>query len=130
MNARHLDHLTLRIPDDGEDAARAFYGETLGFPIEDASYRAGETPFFDVRLSPTAVVHLRPTTAFDSPSDASYDHLCVVVEESLEAIERELERADADVERTLDAPVGATGRAGAVYVRDPFGYRVELKTLA
>jgi catechol 2,3-dioxygenase-like lactoylglutathione lyase family enzyme len=118
VNARHLDHLTLRIPDDGEDAARAFYGETLGFPI------------FDVRLSPTAVVHLRPTAAFDPPSDASYDHLCVVVEESLEAIERELERADADVERTLDAPVGATGRAGAVYVRDPFGYRVELKTLA
>jgi 4-hydroxyphenylpyruvate dioxygenase-like putative hemolysin len=33
VNARHLDHLTLRIPDDGEDAARAFYGETLGFPI-------------------------------------------------------------------------------------------------
>lgn len=130
MNARHLDHLTLRIPDDGEDTAQAFYGETLGFPIEDASYRAGETPFFDVRLSPTAVVHLRPTAAFEPPSDASYDHLCVVVEEPLETIKRELARADADVERTLDAPVGATGRAAAVYVRDPFGYRVELKTVA
>ena len=130
MNARQLDHLTLRIPDDSEDAARAFYGEMLGFPIEDASYRAGETPFFDVRLSPTAVVHLRPTATFDPPSDASYDHLCVVVEESLEAIEHELERAGIDIERTLDAPAGATGRAGAVYVRDPFGYRVELKTVA
>jgi len=130
MNARHLDHLTLRIPDDGEDVARTFYGEALGFPIEDAPYRAGETPFFDVRLSPTAVVHLRPTTAFDPPSDASYDHLCVVVEESLETIEHELEQAGVDIERTLDAPAGATGRAGAVYVRDPFGYRVELKTVA
>jgi len=130
VNARHLDHLTLRIPDDGEDAARAFYGETLGFPIEYASYRAGETPFFDVRLAPTAVVHLRPTTAFDPPSDASYDHLCVVVDESLETIESELTQAGVDIERTLDAPTGATGRAGAVYVRDPFGYRVELKTVA
>ena len=130
MNARHLDHLTLRIPANGKDAAQAFYGGTLGFPIEDESYLAGETPFFDVRIAPTAVVHLRPTAGFEPPSDANYDHLCVVVEESPETIEAELAGADTDVERTLESPVGATGRAGAVYVRDPFGYRVELKTVA
>ena len=36
--------------------------------------------------------------------------------------------AGVDVEMELDAPLGATGRAPAVYVEDPFGYRSELKT--
>ncbi|OYR64617.1 lactoylglutathione lyase, partial [Halorubrum ezzemoulense] len=35
--------------------------------------------------------------------------------------------AGVEVEKRLDSPLGATGEAGAVYVRDPFGYRVELK---
>ncbi|OYR84381.1 lactoylglutathione lyase, partial [Halorubrum ezzemoulense] len=26
MNARHIDHVNLRIPADGADAAREFYG--------------------------------------------------------------------------------------------------------
>ncbi|PHQ37449.1 lactoylglutathione lyase, partial [Halorubrum persicum] len=28
---------------------------------------------------------------------------------------------------SLDEPLGAVGESSAVYVRDPFGYRVELK---
>ncbi len=128
MNARHIDHVTLRIPEGGIADAREFYGETLGFAIETARYEAGETPFFDVRLSATAVLHLWPTPAFDPPEQTSYDHVAVVVEESAAEIAAELADAGVAVERTLDSPLGATGEAGAVYVRDPFGYRVELKT--
>ena len=64
MNARHIDHVNLRIPDDGVDDAREFYGERLGFGIEDTLFEAGEKPFFDVRLSATGVVHLWPTDEF------------------------------------------------------------------
>ncbi|WP_123622090.1 VOC family protein [Halorubrum sp. CSM-61] len=127
MQARHIDHVNLRIPADGVDHAREFYGERLGFGIEDALYAADEKPFFDVRLSATAVIHLWPTDEFEPPTATNYDHVAVVVEESLDDIESELYSAGVEVEKRLDSPLGATGEAPAVYVRDPFGYRVEIK---
>ena len=127
MKARHIDHVNLRIPEDGAADAREFYGEKLGFGIEDALYAADEKPFFDVRLSATAVIHLWPTDSFEGPTETNYDHVAVVVEESVDEIAAELAAAGVEVEQTLDSPLGATGEAGAVYVRDPFGYRVELK---
>jgi catechol 2,3-dioxygenase-like lactoylglutathione lyase family enzyme len=127
MQARHIDHVNLRIPEDGADDAQEFYGERLGFGIEDALYAADEKPFFDVRLSATAVVHLWPTDEFEPPTATNYDHVAVVVEEPIDEIEAELDAAGVEVEKTLDSPLGATGEAPAVYVRDPFGYRVELK---
>ncbi|OYR48405.1 MULTISPECIES: VOC family protein [unclassified Halorubrum] len=127
MQARHIDHVNLRIPADGVDDAREFYGERLGFGIEDALYAADEKPFFDVRLSATAVVHLWPTDEFEPTTATNYDHVAVVVEESIDEIEAELDAAGVEIEKTLDEPLGATGEAPAVYVRDPFGYRVELK---
>jgi len=127
MKARHIDHVNLRIPADGVDDAREFYGERLGFGIEDALYAADEKPFFDVRLSATAVIHLWPTDEFEPPTATNYDHVAVVVEESLNDIESELYSAGVEIEKRLDSPLGATGEAPAVYVRDPFGYRVEIK---
>ena len=127
MKARHIDHVNLRIPEDGAGDAREFYGGALGLGIEDALWAAGEKPFFDVRLSGTAVIHLWPTDEFERPTKTNYDHVAVVVEEPVEEIEAELTGAGVEIEKTLDSPLGATGEAGAVYVRDPFGYRVELK---
>ncbi|RAW45801.1 VOC family protein [Halorubrum sp. 48-1-W] len=128
MKARHIDHVNLRIPEGGVDDAREFYGDRLGFGIEDTPFEAGEKPFFDVRLSATAVIHLWPTAEFEPPEATNYDHVAVVVvEESIEAIETELDEAGIEVERRLESPLGATGEAAAVYVRDPFGYRIELK---
>ncbi len=128
MHARHIDHINLRIPPDGIDDAREFYGEKLGFGIEETLYETGAKPFFDVRLSPTAVIHLWPTDEFAPPVATNYDHVAVVVEESDEEIETELESAGVAIETVLDSPLGAVGESAAVYVRDPFGYRVEIKT--
>ncbi len=130
MQARHIDHVNLRIPADGVVDAQEFYGEMLGFGIEDALYTADEKPFFDVRLSATAVIHCWPTDSFEPPTATNYDHVAVGVEESLDDIESELAAAGVEIEKRLDSPLGATGEAPAVYVRDPFGYRVELKANA
>ncbi len=82
MEARSIDHVNLRIPEDGQPAAVEFYGDRLGFGIEGvARWRAGEKSFFDVRLAPEHVVHLWPTPAFDPPTGTNYDHLAVVVED-------------------------------------------------
>ncbi|MFB6167912.1 MAG: VOC family protein [Halobellus sp.] len=127
MIASHLDHVNLRIPSDGVDAAQTFYGERLGFGIEDTLYAADEKPFFDVRLSSTAVIHLWPTDEFEPPTATNFNHACVVVEDSIERITDRLADAGVEVDRELSSPRGATGEAPAVYVTDPFGYRIELK---
>ncbi|MFC7069890.1 VOC family protein [Halobaculum lipolyticum] len=128
MNVRTIDHVNLRIPADGLAAARAFYADGLGFELEGVDrFESGAKPFFDVRLAPAHVIHLWPTEEFAAPAATNYDHVALVVEEDVETVTADLADAGIAVERELDSPLGATGEAGAVYVRDPFGYRVELK---
>ena len=128
MDVRTIDHVNLRISADGLADARAFYADGLGFELEGVDrFEAGEKPFFDVRLAPEHVIHLWPTDEFDPPTATNYDHVALVVEADVETTTAALADAGIEVERTLDGPLGATGEAGAVYVRDPFGYRVELK---
>lgn len=128
MQGRHIDHVNLRIPADGKADAEAFYRDGLGFGIEDARYEAGDKPFFDVRLSATAVLHLWPSEEFERPTATNFDHVCVVVEEDVDAVKARLDEAGIEIDDELASPLGATGEAPSVYVVDPFGYRVELKT--
>ncbi|MFC6786926.1 VOC family protein [Halobaculum halobium] len=128
MNVRTIDHVNLRIPADGLADAGAFYADGLGFELEGVDrFEAGEKPFFDVRLAPEHVIHLWPTDEFEPPTATNYDHVALVVEADVATVTEALADAGIEVERRLDSPLGATGEAGAVYVRDPFGYRVELK---
>jgi catechol 2,3-dioxygenase-like lactoylglutathione lyase family enzyme len=129
VNAAHLDHVNLAVPADRVDDAVAFYRDTLGFELEDLdAYRAGDRPIFSIRLSETSLIHVSPSENFEPPAETNFDHVAIVVEESIEAIERELTAAGIEIEREARDLKGATGTAPAVYVRDPFGYRVEIKT--
>jgi len=129
VNPHHLDHANLRIPEDRVDDAVAFYRDALGFPLEDLdAYRAGDRPIFSVRLSETSIIHISPSESFEAPAEQNFDHVAIVVEEGIEQVKQELAAAGVDIERE-STPKGATGSAPAVYVRDPFGYRLELKTV-
>ena len=128
MEIRSIDHVNLRIPEDGVGAALEFYRDRLGFGIEGLDrYREGDKPFFDVRLAPAHVVHLWPIDEFHPPAGDNYDHVALVVESDIDAVKDHLSAAGIPVENELDSPLGATGTAPSVYVEDPFGYRVELK---
>jgi catechol 2,3-dioxygenase-like lactoylglutathione lyase family enzyme len=128
MDVRSIDHVNLCVPEDGVEAALGFYRDRLGFGVEGVeAYREGDQPFFDVRLAPAHVIHLWPTDEFEPPSGRGFNHVALVVESDIGAVKDRLSAADVPVESELDSPLGATGRAPAVYVRDPFGYRVELK---
>lgn len=129
MNGTAIDHIKLRIPEDGVETAIAFYRDALGFGIDGMDlYEADEKPFFSVRFAPGAVIHLQPETPSERPgADRSgYDHVAVRVDDTIDGIESTLDDAGVDIDRRLD-PLGATGVAPAVYVTDPFGYRLELK---
>lgn len=127
MDATEIDHIKLRIPADGTDTAIEFYRDALGFGIDGMDlYESGEKPFFSARLAPGAVIHLEPDEGFESPARTAYDHVAVRIDDTIAGIEKELEAAGVEIDRRLD-PLGATGVAPAVYITDPFGYRLELK---
>ncbi len=129
MDVSHIDHVNLRIPADGVEEAVEFYVDMLGFETDRMdAFESGEEPFFSIRLAPDHVVHLWPAEDFDPPTATNYDHLALVVEDDIDGITAELEAAGVVIQDRLEAPLGATGEAPAVYVRDPFGYTVELKT--
>jgi len=128
MDVATIDHVTVHVPADGVEAAVAFYGETLGFDVEGMDdHEAGEKPFFDVRLGPRNVLHVWPLAEFEAPDGRGYDHLALLVDEPLDDLLAGLEERGVEIERRMDAPRGATGAAPGAYLRDPFGYRVELK---
>jgi catechol 2,3-dioxygenase-like lactoylglutathione lyase family enzyme len=127
MDVAAIDHVNLTIPADGVERAVEFYGSTLGFDVENRDlYEADEKPFVPVRLAPDAVIHLAPDEAFEPPSGSGFDHVALVLEASITEIRLWLDAAGVEIERSLE-PLGATGTAPAVYVRDPFGYVIELK---
>ncbi|RLM90797.1 VOC family protein [Halobellus sp. Atlit-38R] len=127
MNATAIDHVKLHIPDEGIETALGFYRDALGFGIDGMDlYESGAKPFFSVRLAPGAVIHLQPSDEFEEPTKAAYDHVAIRVDETIDGIEATLDDAGVEIDRRLD-PLGATGVAPAVYVTDPFGYRIELK---
>lgn len=129
MDVSTIDHINLRLPPDGVEDAIAFYRDRLWFPIEGLeAYRSGDQSFFDVRLASANVIHLWPTKAFEPPSGNNFNHVALLVDADIEAVKAALADADIPIDMELDAPLGATGRGSAVYVTDPVGYQIELKT--
>jgi lactoylglutathione lyase len=127
MDATAIDHVNLRIPADGADEALAFYCDGLGFePARLERFESGEKPFFSIRLTAGSVLHLWPDAGFEAPTGANFDHVAIRLDETVGDVKETLAAAGVDVERE-SAPLGATGTAPAVYVEDPFGYRIELK---
>jgi catechol 2,3-dioxygenase-like lactoylglutathione lyase family enzyme len=127
MDARAIDHVNFKIPEDGIEEYLAFYRDALGFGVENLdAYREGERPLFSFRLADSSVIHVSPTDEFEAPTEQNFRHVCIVVEATREAVRAALEDAGYDVRRESN-PLGATGRNPALYVEDPFGYVLELK---
>lgn len=127
MDVHAIDHVKIRVPADGLETAVDFYGGVLGFDIENRDlYEAGDKPFVSARLNDASVLHIEPTEGFTDPSLDNYDHLALVVDGSVETLADDLREQGVEVEMKGEL-LGATGEALGVYVRDPFGYRIELK---
>ncbi|ELY72082.1 VOC family protein [Natrinema pallidum] len=127
MDAQRIDHVHLRIPADEIEHAVEFYQGHLGFPLEGFDeYEQGETPIFHFRLTADTIIHVRPTDEFVHPDRENFDHLAIILDENIEDVKQELQDAGVIIERE-GTPDGATGEAPAIYVRDPFGYLLELK---
>ena len=121
------DHTNWRVRDLA--ASLRFYGDVLGLtPFGLEEYRRGERPLVSLRVTEDFILHLTPDPGFERPSTGGYDHLAFVVEDAQrDEYAAYLESRGVEIERKFDSITGARGEGPALYVRDPDGYRIELK---
>jgi catechol 2,3-dioxygenase-like lactoylglutathione lyase family enzyme len=115
-----LDHLVLVSPD--VERLVAWYRDELGMaPLRLDAWRAGEVPFPSLRVSDATIIDiLRGDRA-----GANVDHIALVVDLDVAGL------ADVAVRFGVDPPrelFGARGQGHGVYLRDPDGNGVELRS--
>ena len=117
-----LDHIVLISAD--VEASLAFYTGTLGLAGDRVEeWRRGEVPFPSVRIGPTTIIDLFP----GEPDGRNLDHVCLTIEPTdLRAL------ADSGVVTVVRGPTdhlfGAQGYATSLYIADPDGTTVELRS--
>ena len=121
------DHNNWRVRD--LEASLRFYRDVLSLePFGLEEYYQGERPLVSLRVTETFVLHLTPDPDFDPIPAGGYDHLALVVEEvEPDALVEYLTGEGVEIEERFESITGARGEGPALYVRDPDGYRVELK---
>ncbi len=127
MKITTADHTNWRVKD--LEASLGFYRDTLGLePFGLEAYRRGERPLVSLRVTEDFILHLTPDPEFERPSTGGYDHLALVVEGTTrDTLAEYLTRQGVEIEERFDSITGARGEGPALYVRDPDGYRIELK---
>ena len=124
MGVTELDHIVLDVAD--VERSLRWYTELLGLEgVRVAEWRAGSVPFPSVRVSPGCIIDLFAT---DDPAGGTgnLNHLCL-----------RADRADVDAIvaddrfEVVDGPgprFGARGEGWSVYVTDPDGNTVEIRS--
>ena len=112
------------------DRSLEFYAGRLGLAVERLDdFRRGEAKFPSVRLTESTIIDLFPPAMHgDAGKGQNMNHFCVAVDASAGEIEAELARAGVPVVERMDNNFGARGLASSIYVRDPDGNTVELRT--
>ena len=121
VQIRALDHLVLTVADP--EASVAFY-ERLGMRREEFGEGRIALRFGVQKINlHQAGKPIQPHARRPTPGSAD---VCLLVEGTLDAAERELERAGVVFELGPVERTGATGPLRSLYLRDPDGNLVEL----
>ena len=127
MRLTAADHINIRIRD--VEATLAFYHGVLGLESDRLDdYREGKRPLFAFRVNESFIIHVFPDAEFERGPQAGYDHLALTVEGTTPSdLIAFLTEKGIPIEMQTERLWGARGDGWACYVRDPDGYRVELK---
>ena len=123
LRVRALDHVVLNCAD--VEASLRWYCDELGLePVRVEEWRTGAAPFPSVRIDAHTIIDLVAARR----TGVNVDHLCVVVD----PVDLQALAASGGFDVVGDGPVsglfGARGYATSLYVRDPDGNTVELRT--
>lgn len=127
MRVTTADHINIRIKD--VEATLAFYQGVLGLePDRLDDFRAGKRPLFAFRVNESFILHVWPDPNYERDPGKGYDHLALTVEGiSPPELVAAMQEKGVAIEMQTERLWGARGDGWACYIRDPDGYRVELK---
>jgi catechol 2,3-dioxygenase-like lactoylglutathione lyase family enzyme len=116
-----IDHIVLTVPD--VEAVVAWYRDELGLsPLRLDEWRRGEVPFASVRISEDTIIDVQR----GERTGENMNHVALVIENvDLDAL---AVSGRFDVEMGPADLFGARGQGRGLYVRDPAGNLVELRT--
>lgn len=121
MRLTAADHVVLVSSDP--EALVAWYGEHLGLAAERLDeWRRGDVPFVSLRVSPTFLLDI----ARGERTGTNVDHLALVVEDV--DLDDLAASGSVRVEMGPATLFGARGSGRGIYLRDPDGNRIELRT--
>jgi catechol 2,3-dioxygenase-like lactoylglutathione lyase family enzyme len=112
-----LQHVSIAIPPDGAERARAFYGRLLGLEEREVPPKLDAARLVWFRVGGDCELHLM----LDDERPPERPHFCLVVDGDLDELRARLEEAGVE---TRD-PTEIVGRPRFM-CRDPFGNLVEL----
>lgn len=119
-----FDHVVLIVRD--VERSVAWYQGKLGLePARLEEFRRGDTPFASMRIDATTVIDLVP----GEPSGKNVDHVALVVDPAVD-LEQLAASGDFEVRAGPMRIWGAQGYGLGVYVADPDGHVIELKSYA
>lgn len=121
MEITALDHVVLKVGD--VERTLNWYHTMFGLPIESLSeWRAGQRPFASLRINDSTIIDVLAGNI----DGENVDHLALVTNrpdfDRFVTEHREL------IEMGPQSLSGARGQGEGLYLRDPDGHRVELRT--
>jgi len=116
-----IDHVVLRVRDQA--VSQKFYVDVLGCTVARVNERIS---LIHLRFG-EQMIDLLPASA-PPPEGVGMDHLCLSIEcEDVGKLADELVQRGVTLDGKVSDRFGAYGTGPSVYLRDPDGYRVELK---
>jgi catechol 2,3-dioxygenase-like lactoylglutathione lyase family enzyme len=116
-----IDHVVLCVTD--VEASVDWYATSLGIVAERLDqWRTGEVPFVSLRVNEDTLIDLVET----APSGVNMDHVALVTDRL--TFDQFVATYGDAIEMGPARLFGARGVGDGVYVRDPDGHRVELRT--
>ncbi len=126
MRALAIDHVVILCSDI--DRTLAWWQEELGLePVRVEEWRSGAAPFPSLRLNASTIVDFLPGRR----TGENVAHIAVAVDVDADALEALTAERGWDVVFPMNRELfGARGMGAGIYIRDPEGTVVELRTYA
>jgi len=117
-----LDHVVLRVRDQA--ASERFYVDVLGCTVDHVNTRVS---LVQLRFG-EALMDLLPAEGPPPAEGRGMDHVCLSIRcDDLQAVAAGLRARGVPLDSDVVTRRGAWGDGPSLYIRDPDGYRLELK---